>query len=61
MYRIVQGKNPPLGKCPPPNFYSFELFFEVLRVTAHHAKFSRRESKVGQLNSVHQGHHSHRI
>ena len=49
MYRIVQGKNPPLGKCPP------------LRVTARHAKFSRRESKVGQLNSVHQEHHSHRI
>ena len=30
------------GNYPPPDFDSFVYFFEVLRVTAHHAKFLHR-------------------
>ena len=36
IYRIVPGN------YPPPNFDSFVYFFEVLRVTEHHAKFLHR-------------------
>ena len=38
LYRIVTGKHPYPHKHPPPNFDIF-MVFEVLHVTAHHAKF----------------------
>ena len=38
LYRIVPGKHPYPHKHPLPNFDIF-MVFEVLHVTAHHAKF----------------------
>ena len=48
-YHIIlfqANKRPSLCKYSPPNFDSF-VVFEVLCVTAHHAKFLHRELKVG--------------
>ena len=50
-YRIVPGKHLPPSKHPSPNFGSF-VVFEVLCVTAHHAKFLRSELKVTPLRSL---------
>ena len=54
-YPIVPSKCPPPNKHPPPSFDSFVFFFlfffEVLHVTAHHAKFLHSESKLCQLSS----------
>ena len=49
-YRIVPSKRPYLSKCPPPVL----CFFEVLRVTAHHAKFLCIESvgRSGELTAA---------
>ena len=50
MYRIVPCKHPSPSKGPPPNFDSC-VVYEVLRVTTHHAKFLRGDSKVHSLSS----------
>ena len=50
LIRIVPGKRLSPRQRPPLNFDSC-MVFEVLRVTAHHAKFLRSESKIGPLSS----------
>ena len=50
IYRIVPCKRTPPSNGPHPNFDS-SVVCEVLRVTAHHAKLLRGDSKLHSLSS----------